>query len=193
MIVYRMWSCPYCNLYHQITVFNHFFVTCTRKKLSTVHFNKLVTTNWLFRALVQKCMSEVCWSGRVIANYCLHGKWWKLVVVWTSSVKGRERERRHNYWRDQKVCLNMVEKDYCVQLHSWRENNLLNSEWLLWQPVSPFWGIDWHWQFQLFYKTRFYFQTSASCKFLFVLCSERKFWQLTLVFSASYRLYLEIP
>ena len=138
-------------------------------------------------------MSEVCWSGRVIANYCLHGKWWKLVVVWTSSVKGRERERRHNYkkfvwiwWRKIIVC-------NCTHEEKINLKVLLNSEWLLWQPVSPFWGIDWHWQFQLFYKTRFYFQTSASCKFLFVLCSERKFWQLTLVFSASYRLYLEIP
>ena len=46
---------------------------------------------------------------------------------------------------------------------------------------------------QLFYKTRLDFQTSISCiSFCFVLCNEPKFWQLMLVFSAFYRLYLEI-
>ena len=47
------------------------------------------------------------------------------------------------------------------------------SKWLLWKPATPFWGFNlkhwqhWRQQFLLFDKTRFDFQTSTSCKFLF--------------------------
>ena len=71
---------------YAVILFNHFSVTCTKEKLSTVHFNKLVTTNWVFSVLVQ--IYVVCWSGRVIANYCLHSKCRKVAVIWTSKVKG---------------------------------------------------------------------------------------------------------
>ena len=84
-------------------------------------------------------------------------------------------------------------------LHSWREKKFWGfySKWLLWQPVTAFGGFIWyHWRQQslLFYKTRFDFQTSISCRFLFyfVLFNKLKFWQLVLVFSALYRLYLGI-
>ena len=77
--------------------------------------------------------------------------------------------------------------------------NYLNSKWMLWKPATPFWGFNlnrwYHWrqQFLLYDKTRFDFQTSTSSKFLFLsVCIQLKFWQLTLVFSTFYRLYLEI-
>ena len=88
----------------------------------------------------------------------------------------------------------------CVRLHSWREDNVFSfySKWLLWKPATPFWGFNWkqwyQWrrQFLLLVKTSFDFRQAHRASFIFFLCSELNFWQLTLVFCAFYRLYPEI-
>ena len=59
------------------------------------------------------------------------------------------------------------------------------SKWLLWKPATPFWGFNLkHWYL--------IFKQAHLASFCFILTSEPKFWQLTAVFNAFYRLYLEI-
>ena len=83
----------------------------------------------------------------------------------------------------------------CCCTHEQKMNFEGYSKWLLWQPVTAFGAFIWYHRRQQplpFYKTRFDFQTSISCRFLFSLFNKLKFWQLVLVFSALYRLYLQI-
>ena len=101
---------------------------------------------------------------------------------------------------DQKVCLNLVInfKINCVLLHSWREKKFWGfySKWLLWQPVTAFGG------FTLialmptipafFTKQDLIFKQAYLVGPCFDVFNKLKFWQLVLVFSALYRLYLEI-
>ena len=94
----------------------------------------------------------------------------------------------------------MVEKDQLCAIALLKRRQFFSFywKWLLWKQATPFWGFDWkqwyHWrqQFLLFAKTSFVFKQAQLASFMFFLCSELKFWQLTLVFSAFYRLYPEI-
>ena len=89
-----------------------------------------------------------------------------------------------------------------MRLHSWTKNKFgrFYSKWLLWQPATTFRGCHLDLSIDSI-------DTSISCSmikqdltlkqahlvsFCFVLCNQPKFWQLTLVSSAFYRLYLEI-
>ena len=72
------------------------------------------------------------------------------------------------------------------------------SKWLLWKPATPFWGfnlsidsIDASSSCSSI-KQDLTFKQAHFASFWFLLSSEPKFWQLTAVFSAFYRLYLEI-
>ena len=86
----------------------------------------------------------------------------------------------------------------CVLLHSWRENNFLGfySKWLLWQPFTAFGGFIFDSTDAnnpcSFTKPDLILKQAYLVGFCFVLFNKLKFWQLVLVFSALYRLYLEI-
>ena len=67
------------------------------------------------------------------------------------------------------------------------------SKWLLWKPATPFWGFNlkhrYHWrqQFLIYDKTSFDFQTSTSCKFLF-LCVH---WAKVLTVNSCFQYFLQ--
>ena len=75
--------------------------------------------------------------------------------------------------RGQKVCLNIAKKDQLCAIN------------------LKYW---WHFRQQpsFFKKQDLTFKQAHRVSFCLVLCNEPKFWQWTLVFSAFYRLYLEI-
>ena len=92
---------------------------------------------------------------------------------------------------DQKYCLNMVKKDQLCAIALMKRRH--GSKWLLWEPATPFWDCNlkhwYHWrqQFLLFDKTRFDFQTSTSCKFLFLFVH----WAKVLTVNSCFQCFLE--
>ena len=89
----------------------------------------------------------------------------------------------------------MVKKDQlgAIAVMKRRQFFRFYSKWLLWKPATPFWGFNlkhwYHWrqQFLLYDKTRFDFQTSTYCNFLF-LCVH---WAKVLTVNSCFQYFLQ--